>query len=83
MRGEQRGYRVVYLDGERTRSFGDIAAGVASRQTLDPFHSRLLLAGVEGGEIVLVDKETGRVVVRRAVRPYRGRFRGSPHAPHE
>jgi hypothetical protein len=64
-----RAYRVVYRDGERTRVLGRLPAeGAPTHYTLDPFLSRLLLAGVEDGELLLVDAATGRVVARRAVR---------------
>jgi hypothetical protein len=68
----ERWYRVEHRHGERARSLGRIAGVPAHIATLDPFRAHLLLTGVAGGHLVLVDEETGAVVARRAVhRPHR------------
>ena len=64
----ERRYRVVYRHGERDRSLGRSDAVTASGATLDPFLSRLLLAGIRHGDLLLVDATTGRIVTRRTVR---------------
>jgi len=62
-------YRVVYRDGELICGFGHVAGVAPTFHALDPFRSRLLLAGVTTGELLLVEAGTGRVVARRVVRP--------------
>jgi hypothetical protein len=63
----RRWYRVVYRDGEKCRSLGRLPDVAPTRRTLDPFRSRLLLAGIERGELILVDEASGRAVVRRVL----------------
>jgi len=62
-------YHVIYRSRDQTRDLGRIVGVPASRQTLDPFLSRLLLAGIRHGELLLVEATTRRIVVQRAVRP--------------
>jgi hypothetical protein len=57
-------YRVVLRTGGTVRAFGSIGESTVTARTLDPFLSRLLLAGVRTGELLLVDEATGRVAVR-------------------
>jgi hypothetical protein len=66
----RRWYRVLYVGGggAKARSLGRVDEPPTQR-ALDPFLSRLLLGGVVGGELVLVDEATGRAVARRPVRP--------------
>ena len=64
----ERRYRVVHRHGERDRSLGRIDAVTASGATLDPFLSRLLLAGIRHGDLLLVDEITQRIVACRKVR---------------
>ena len=66
-------YRVVYRDGGTVRGLGRLAGGAPTLQALDPFLSRLLLAGVDRGELLLVEAGSRRVAARRVVRPRRRR----------
>jgi hypothetical protein len=68
-----RWYRVEHRHRGRERFLGRISEVVPSPFTLDPFLSRLLRAGVEHGELALVDGATGFVVARRLVRMPRRR----------
>jgi hypothetical protein len=68
-----RWYRVEHHSGEQIRTLGRIADVAAHHSTLTPFLSRLLLAGVRDGELVLIEEATGRPVARRPVRPPRRR----------
>jgi hypothetical protein len=61
-------YRVVYRTGTHLRSLGRLRGVPASRQTLDPFHSRLVLAGICEGDLLLVEERTRRIAVHRVVR---------------
>ena len=61
-------YRVIYRDDGRVRAFGRLAGVAPTRGALDPFLSRLLLAGVDRGELLLVDEATRQIVARRNVR---------------
>ena len=61
-------YHVIYRSGDQTRVLGRIAGVPATPFTLDPFLSRLLMAGIRHGEILLVEETTRRIVVERAVR---------------
>ncbi|HEY7033644.1 MAG TPA: hypothetical protein VH482_20070 [Thermomicrobiales bacterium] len=70
MHRQDRRYRVVFREGTYVRAFGTVDGGAVSYRTLDPFLSRLRLAGVECGEPVLVDS-AGGYVARRLVRPPR------------
>jgi hypothetical protein len=69
----QHWYRVVYFDGARIRGLGRVPDVAPNRHALDLFRSRLLLAGITGGELALVDEATGQVVARRRVRDHRRR----------
>ena len=60
-------YHVIYRSGEQTRVLGRIAGVPATSFTLDPFLSRLLLAGIRHGDLLLVEETTRRIVVHRAV----------------
>ncbi len=60
-------YHVIYRSGEQTRVLGRIAGVPATSFTLDPFLSRLLLAGIRHGDILLVEETTRRIVVQHAV----------------
>ena len=60
-------YHVIYRSGEQTRVLGRIAGVPATSFTLDPFLSRLLMAGIRHGEILLVEETTRRIVVQRTV----------------
>jgi hypothetical protein len=71
-------YHVIYRTRYHHRSlvrFRDVAG---SRQTLDPFHSHLVLAGIHEGELLLVEEDTRRIAARRTVGRKRGRDDGSP-----
>ena len=73
MQQEHHEYRVVYRDADTVRGFGRLVDVTPTRRTLDPFLSRLLLAGVARGELLLVDAASRRVVARLDVRPRRRR----------
>ncbi|MEA2512190.1 MAG: hypothetical protein QOF33_4883 [Thermomicrobiales bacterium] len=64
-------YRVVHIGGGKVRSLGRVPDVRPNHHSLDPFLSRLLLAGVERGELALIDERTGLVAARRLVRPRR------------
>jgi hypothetical protein len=64
-------YRVVYRDGERVRPLGHLTGVAPTPWSLDAYISRLLLAGVTRGELLLVAEGTGALVARRAVRQRR------------
>jgi hypothetical protein len=78
MKQELAEYRILYRHDGRVRAFGTIAEAAVTFRTLDPFLSRLRLAGVDRGELLLVEAGTLRVVARRAVR--RGRNTGNGRA---
>jgi len=63
-----RRYRVVYRAGGREHPLGRIELAAPTRESLDPFRSRLRLEGLERGDLLLVDERTGSVAVRREVR---------------
>ncbi len=67
MQQESIRYQVIYRSGDQTRELGRIAGVPATSFTLDPFLSRLLLAGIRHGEILLVEEMTRRIVVQRTV----------------
>lgn len=76
-------YRVVYRAGNHHRTLGRIIGETPSHHTLDPFLSRLLLAGVRDGELFLVEEATRRIVVRRLVRVSRRQRRGFPRGTND
>lgn len=65
---DESSYHIVYRAGDQTRILGRITGVPGTWYTLDPFLSRLLLAGIHHGELLLVEDATRRIVVRRAVR---------------
>ena len=68
-----RRYRVVYRDGEHATAIGILTDVPAHFRALDPVLSRLLQRGVDHGELVLIDADTGETVARRVVRQPRSR----------
>jgi hypothetical protein len=66
-----RWYRVEHHAGDQVRALDRIPDVYAHHSTLTPFRSRLLLAGIGEGELVLIEEATGRTVARRPVRPQR------------
>ncbi|MEA2515196.1 MAG: hypothetical protein QOF33_1717 [Thermomicrobiales bacterium] len=69
MAGTQQWYRVVYFVGGKVHGLGRVLDMTPSRYSLDPFRSRLLLAGITGGHLALVNERTGVVAARRPVGP--------------
>ncbi|MEA2513753.1 MAG: hypothetical protein QOF01_808 [Thermomicrobiales bacterium] len=69
MAGTGRSYLVVFRGEAGVRVLGRLRRRDAApnRRALDLFVSRLLLEGAEGGEVVLVDDETGEDLARRFV----------------
>jgi hypothetical protein len=69
------GYRVELRAGDRAEELGVLGAATFAHFTsLTPFVSRLRLDGRDAGEVVLVERKTGRVVARqRLARPTRER----------
>ena len=59
-------YHVIYRSGKQTRVLGRIAGVPATSFTLDPFLSRLLLAGIRHGDILLVEETTRRIGAHRS-----------------
>jgi hypothetical protein len=69
----KRWFLVVYRNNGRRRALDRIQGVPLTRGTLDPYVSRLQLAGVLQGEVVLVDEETGQELALRFVPPPRRR----------
>jgi hypothetical protein len=67
-------YRVEHHDGRGVQMLGVVTDGAPHPSTLDLYLGRLLRAGAEG-QLVLIDEASGRVVARRQVRPFRGRWK--------
>jgi len=64
------GYRVELRAGDRIDELGVLDAATAAHFTsLTPFVSRLRLEGRDAGEVVLVERATGRVVARQRLAP--------------
>jgi hypothetical protein len=68
-----RWYRVEHHAGDQVRALDRIPDVYAHHSTLTPFRSRLLLAGIREGELVLIDEATERIVASCPVRPQRRR----------
>ena len=68
-----RWYRVEHHAGDQVRALARIPDVYAHHTTLTPFRSRLLLAGIREGELVLIDEATGAIVACCPVRPQRRR----------
>jgi hypothetical protein len=66
-----RWYRVVYRTNGTVRPLGRLPDVAPTHHALDPYRSRLLLAGVMQGELLLVDEATGQAVARRFLQPQR------------
>jgi hypothetical protein len=73
MAGTPPHYLVIYRGEAGARVLGRLRKRDAgpTRRALDLYLSRLLLEGADGGEVVLVDEETGRELARRFVPRHR------------
>jgi hypothetical protein len=75
---QQSGYRVELRVGDQIEELGALDASAYPHFTsLTPFVSRLRLEGRANGEVVLVDRVTGRVVARHRLTGRSGLARGS------
>jgi hypothetical protein len=69
-------YRVDHYEQGTVHELGRLVDVPPHRRTLDPFVSHLLRRGLDG-ERVQVDEESGAIVTRRAVRPFKHQLDGS------
>jgi hypothetical protein len=65
-------FRVDHRDGDGVRAIAAVADVAPHHASLEPYVSALLREGTDG-ELLLVDAETGAIVVRRKVAPFRSK----------
>jgi hypothetical protein len=74
MAGTRRNYLVIHRSETGVRVLSRLRRdALPTRHALDLYLSRLLLEGAEGGEVILLDEETGRELDRHFVPPPRRR----------
>src|SRR4051794_31624393 len=87
MRQDAIRYRVVYRAENHVHSLGRLRGVTASRRTLDPFHSHLVLAGIQEGNYFwsrrqhaasLSDARCASLVVGTTVYPCRTNHQEEP-----